>query len=101
MHSATGVAPFTAILRFRPSAPVDRLLGDSSAAPATDTVADFVAESSATTPTLYTTIAERSRRAADAMRRRYDARVTNVRFSAGDDVWVFAEDRDGTNKLSS
>ena len=102
VHSSTGVSPFYAMLRFKPSAPIDRLLGGPVAAPDADgsTVADFVAESSAATPALYETIAARARRVAEAMQRRYDSRVAVTRFNPGDDAWVYAEDRDGTNKLA-
>lgn len=105
VHNSTGVAPFDAILRFKPFAPVDHLFGGAVTAPVTgdgvSPVADHVSATSPSTTPLYTTMAERSRRAAEKRKRLYDTRVSIVRFNPGDDVWVFAEDTDGTNKLAS
>ena len=106
VHSSTGVAPFNAMLRFKPLAPVDLLFGGVAGGPVSvgdgiSPVAANVAETSVSTPELYTTMAERSRRAAEARAQRYNARVSVVHFNPGDEVWVFAEQTDGSNKLAS
>ena len=99
------MAPFTAILHYKPLAPVDLLLGGSEDVPPAgdgiSPVAARVAETSASTPALYTSMAERSRRAAAIRAKHYDKRVSVVRFNPSDDVWVFAESTDGSNKLAS
>lgn len=105
IHSSTGVAPNTAILRFNPASPLARLVSSGAGAAVADgtgvsPVADAVADTSTSTSPLYTTMAEHARRAADARQRRYDAHVDVVHFSKGDDVWVWAEGTDGDNKLA-
>jgi hypothetical protein len=107
VHSATGVAPATAALRFRPasSLALRAPVGEEEAGPAADggisAPANFANDSAATTPKLYTTMAERLAKAAAAQATAHNARVKRVALTPGMDVLVFAEQRDGNNKLAS
>ena len=99
VHSSTGVSPDRALLRFVPATPLTLHTQDTTGSSCDP--AAHVTRSDADTPQLYTTMAERLRKAAEEQKRQHDKRVVPATFTAGDSVLVYAENRDGNNKLAS
>jgi hypothetical protein len=109
VHTSTGVAPAEALLRIRPATALSRLSqaeaaegpSDADGSSATAAVAQHVERSSSTTDTMYTMIADRLKKAAERQARAHDARISPAEFAIGDDVFVYAENTDGDNKLAA
>ena len=112
VHSSTGVQPAAAVLRFPLATPLslhafaaegegEGVSSESVSAGSAPDVMSFVERTSRGTAALYDRMSSRSQAAVAKQSKQYDSSVSPLVFKPGDFVYVYAENRDGSNKLSS